>query len=125
MTTTVRSNLDPFEQHSPAAAQEALARVGLRDVQLDSSVQEAGSNFSGGMRQMLCLARTLLRRSQLIVLDEATGSISPELDARFQAVLKAEFGHATLFVVAHRLQTVLDADQVLVMGAGRVLEHGP
>jgi ABC-type multidrug transport system fused ATPase/permease subunit len=122
---TVRSNLDPFGQYTPAAAQEALARVGLRDVQLDSSVQEAGSNFSGGMRQMLCLARTLLRRSQLIVLDEATGSISPELDARFQAVLKAEFGHATLFVVAHRLQTVLDADQVLVMGAGRVLEHGP
>ena len=122
---TVQSNLDPFGQYTADAAQKVLDRVGLTGVQLHHNVQESGSNFSGGMRQMLCLARTLLRQSKVLVLDEATSSISPELDARIQTVLRAEFADTTLLVVAHRLQTVLDSDRVLVMGDGVVVECGP
>ena len=74
---------------------------------------------------MLCLARTLLRKSKILVLDEATSSISPEVDAQIQAVLAQEFEATTLLVIAHRLQTIMDSDEVLVMAAGEVVEHGP
>ena len=122
---TVRSNLDPLGTASDADMLRALERVGLRQADgLDAQVREGGSNFSGGQRQLLCLARTLLRKSMVLVLDEATSSVSPELDLQVQEVLRTAFGGVTKLVIAHRLATVLDADAVLVMGAGRVLEHG-
>ena len=77
-----------------------------------------------GMRQLLCLARTVLRRSKLLVLDEATSSVSAEVDQRIQRVLRETFAATTLIVIAHRLQTILDANTILVMHDGCVREHG-
>ena len=101
---SVRDNLDPFGKESEEDMLRALERVGLHQAGgLDLQVREGGSNFSGGQRQLLCLARTLLRKSMILVLDEATSSVSPELDLQVQGVLREEFGGVTKLVIAHRL----------------------
>eukprot|EP01051_Picozoa_sp_SAG22_P004635 SAG22_NODE_254_length_13588_cov_10.695678_3_plen_443_part_00 len=120
---TVAKNLSPFDEHSTAEIETALRRVGLQ-ISPHAAVQESGANLSGGMRQLLCLARTLLRDSKVLVLDEATSAISTEVDTRIQRVLREAFSRTTMLVIAHRLQTTLDADAVLVLAAGCLCEFG-
>ena len=122
---TIATNLDPFEEFEPATLSRACKQVGLDHLTCDELVQEGGSNFSAGTRQMLVLARALLQSSKVLVLDEATSSISPEIDARIQKVLAAQFANVTRVVIAHRLQTIMDADMILVISDGRVAEVGP
>lgn len=126
----LRDSLDPFRTSSDAEITEALRRVELdRFVAelpggLSATVNEGGSNFSCGQRQLFCLARALLRRCKVIVLDEATANIDVETDSAIQRTIRREFGGATVLVVAHRLGTVIDSDLMLVLEHGRLAEFG-
>lgn len=83
---------------------------------------EAGENLSVGQRQLVCLARALLRRTNVLVLDEATAAVDLETDSLIQSTIRSEFATCTVLTIAHRLNTILDSDRVLVLDAGKVCE---
>ena len=93
---------------------------------LDTIIEEGGKNYSAGQRQLICLARALLRRSKLLVLDEATSSVDPNTDAQVQATIRREFVNkgVSVITVAHRLDTVMGSDKIAVLGDGKLLEYG-
>ncbi|KAI0008146.1 putative ATP-binding cassette transporter protein [Xylariaceae sp. FL0662B] len=161
---SVRSNLDPFDNHSDAELFDALARVHLISADtadnaappptngisaspsssssntlpltntntntnifasLSTPISEGGLNLSQGQRQLLCLARAIVARPKVMVLDEATSAVDMATDALIQRSIRDEFGHdTTLIVIAHRLSTIADFDRVLVLADGRVAEYG-
>ncbi|KAE9365698.1 ABC multidrug transporter [Stipitochalara longipes BDJ] len=127
---TVRSNLDYFKQIPEEKLNEAIRRVNLLGDEkaglftLDSPISAGGTNMSQGQRQLLCLARILIKNPKIIILDEATSAVDNKTDLLIQDTIRTEFS-GTLIVVAHRLRTIAPFDQVMVMSDGKVAEIGP
>jgi len=119
---TIRSNLDPFGERSDAELVRALGRCMLAGLELAQPVEAMGANFSIGQQQLICLARAMLNPSKLLLLDEATAALDLATDALVQRVLRTEFADRTVVTIAHRLDTIIDSDRILVLDAGRVVE---
>ncbi|KAL9237370.1 hypothetical protein vseg_011927 [Gypsophila vaccaria] len=126
---TVRFNLDPLFQHTDEELWEVLSKCQLnesvreRTQGLDSSVVEDGSNWSMGQRQLFCLGRALLRRSRVLMLDEATASVDNATDMILQKTIRTEFSDCTVITVAHRIPTVMDCSKVLAISDGELVEY--
>jgi ATP-binding cassette subfamily C (CFTR/MRP) protein 4 len=127
---SVRENLDPFGEYTDDQIREALEDVQMIEtvnefeMGMHSMVSESGSNFSVGQRQLLCLARAILRTSKILILDEPTANVDVQTDKLLQDAISKSLGGATIISVAHRLDTIIDYDMILVLGSGRILEYG-
>lgn len=119
---TIEENIDPFNKFSCEEINRGLKRSGL-NFQLDKQVEENGKNFSLGERQLLALTRALVRNTKVLYLDEATSSIDFKSDSKVQKVISEEFKNCTVLCVAHRLQTILNYDRVIVLEDGAIVEN--
>ncbi|KAL2916409.1 hypothetical protein HK105_204165 [Polyrhizophydium stewartii] len=125
---TFRRNLDPFGEHTDAELWDALERANIKakvaesNSGLDGEVQENGENLSVGQRQLVCLARAMLKKPRVLVMDEATANVDYETDAIIQKCLRQDFGDSTVLTIAHRLNTIADYDRVMVLSAGEIVE---
>ncbi|XP_072401345.1 multidrug resistance-associated protein 1 isoform X11 [Diabrotica undecimpunctata] len=125
---TLRINLDPFNTHSDEDVWRSLEHAHLKEfvkglpAGLNHEVTEGGENLSVGQRQLICLARALLRKTKILILDEATAAVDLETDDLIQKTIRTEFKECTVLTIAHRLNTIMDSDRVIVLDKGRIAE---
>nr|XP_027784952.2 multidrug resistance-associated protein 1-like [Marmota flaviventris] len=127
---TLQMNLDPLDNYSDSELWEVLELCHLKEFvqslpkKLLHEISEGGENLSVGQRQLVCLARALLRKTKILILDEATASIDFETDNLVQNTIRKEFSDCTILTIAHRLHSIFDSDRVLVLDSGRIIEFG-
>ncbi|KAB0402448.1 hypothetical protein E2I00_009205, partial [Balaenoptera physalus] len=147
-TGTMRKNLDPFNEHTDEELWNALEEVQLKEAiedlpgKMDTELAESGSNFSVGQRQLVCLARAILRKNRILIIDEATANVDPSLksaisvfnrtkfnffvsrtDELIQKKIREKFAQCTVLTIAHRLNTIIDSDRIMVLDSGRLKEY--
>ena len=126
---SLRINLDPFNHHKDDELWKALELAHLKDYAnsleagLEHEVAEGGENLSVGQRQLVCLARALLRKTKILILDEATSAVDLETDDLIQGTVRKEFKGCTVLTIAHRLNTILDYDRIMVLDKGSIAEY--
>ncbi|KRY48044.1 Multidrug resistance-associated protein 1 [Trichinella britovi] len=128
---TLRINLDPYEAYSDQDIWRNLERAHLKAFvsslpdKLQHMISEGGENLSVGQRQLVCLARALLRKTKILILDEATAAVDLETDDLIQQTIRLHFSDCTVLTIAHRLNTIIDNDRIMVLDAGRIAEFEP
>lgn len=126
---TLRFNIDPFNEHNDNTLWKVLEDVKMNETvsnlpgKLNEMVLEGGSNFSAGQRQLICFARAILRNPKILVLDEATASVDNDTDTFIQSMIKEKFVNSTTLTIAHRINTIIDSDRILVLDQGKVAEY--
>ncbi|CAH3114175.1 unnamed protein product [Pocillopora meandrina] len=125
---SLRKNLDPFNQYNDTEVWNALEEVQLKETVtelpdgLNTKLTEGGSNFSVGQRQLVCLARAVLKHNKILIIDEATANVDHTTDALIQETIRSKFQSCTVLTIAHRLNTIMDSDRVMVLDEGRLVE---